>query len=391
MPIKINTNKGKQSVNQPQMPPVFKPGQVLQAAKLTPSEQAALKGIGWKPGQPIPANLPKALQNVKVVNNIQEAQKEIEEETKNALPLPPNTPKLTMPKPVGIEELNPEQRKRIAEEMSRLATDTKEAVRLSRLPDAMYQPIVPNDPSIGDAIKHILAASGSETEVTDSTKTISDDQAVEFVAEQWKQHKEAKEEPKVEDKPATTGAVSPSIKCKHCGFDQSKPEPAENPSYEDKLGFLQCVLGQIRFKKRYPLFNGKVVVTFRTLTTEEADLANTQLALDTQSGLVLDEAAFFRTLADYRLVLALDELYVEGQGKIFEAPEDIWEGWETEAPPKGGTKLVHITRYIYQNVLKNEPIRRMVGVNFFNFQRMVELMEARVLDQNFWLATEEQH
>jgi hypothetical protein len=173
--------------------------------------------------------------------------------------------------------------------------------------------------------------------------------------------------------------------CQHCGWDLKKQDPGQLEEL-DKLGFLQSVLGQIPFYKSYDLLGGRLTVTFRTLTSEESDMAFTQIAWDAGRGEILDEGQYFRTLADYRMAMGLSAIRTV-DGVVHNLPDSM-DKWETDAVQPKATKLVHIVPWIYKNVLKSESVRRAVATCFYRFQRMVEHMEAHFDDPNFWQAIE---
>ncbi len=195
---------------------------------------------------------------------------------------------------------------------------------------------------------------------------------------------EPKPEPEsVEEKPVSAGGAELPTNCQHCGWKLNVPE--NEPSREDRLSFLASVLGQTRWRKEYTFMDGGAAVIFRTLTTEEADLAFTQTAFDAQSGKILDEDRYFRTLMDYRLAMSLEKLRLKD--KTILVPEIGSSEYKTDTPPKGATKLIYVLPWIYDNVLSTEQLRRIAGSNLFRFQRLVEQLEARVDDQDFWKAT----
>lgn len=388
-------------------------GSVIATGALTPTEKQVLAQMGWKSGDPVPAGISQELAGLQVVQDIRQVQEKLREEAKNALLLPPDTPPLEMPTPTLLKDMPKEQQREILARMQSTIANTKDLVRAAE-EEARNPKQRPQfqDPSLEQAIHSIMEQTGLDpTKMQVSSPTVKPVEPVvpvdplahpaSYLSEREQQKRAERLQASVRfdsstdsgAKKSDTGVLKEHASCPHCGWDQSKPEPAEQPSYEDKTGFLQSVLGQIRYKKVYALFEGKMAVVFRTLTAEEADLCMTQTALDmAKTGQFGNEKVFWRTLADYRLVLSVESVYSEGKGKIYTAPEDIWTGFDIapEDKPKDSTILPLVVNYMYAEVLTMETLRKMIGVNFFLFQRMVELMEAHVLDANFWKATEEQ-
>jgi hypothetical protein len=177
------------------------------------------------------------------------------------------------------------------------------------------------------------------------------------------------------------GGAAERLFCSHCGHDQSRTDDTEITD-EDKLRFVQAVLGQKRFEKEYRMLGGSLVVGFRTLTNEETDMAFTQAAYDVQSGVVAEIDQYFRTVSDYRLALGLRRL---------DLPEtkhhlpELW-GYTTPEPPKNTTKLKYIVPFIYDRILVSETLRRACNAAFVRFNRLVEKLEAHIDHSNFWPA-----
>lgn len=389
-------------------------GSIVGKGSLTDTEKKVLEQMGWQPGQPIPSEISKQLSNMEVVKDLRELQRKLKVEAENAVPVPLNTPPLKVPKPTLLEDLPPDKQASILQSIKSAIKDTELLVKAANEEAAGSKRSVQfEDPSLEAAARYVLENSNSSDIVIDSKPLTTDN----VIAASDVQHPSAyltkeeldklinkpevqspvnsvKEEARQLPKDSDTGLLKKHQECPHCGWDQDKPEPAEMPSSTDKSAFLQSVLGQIRFKKSYSLLGDKVVVVFRTLKAEEADLCMTQTVIDMAKTAQADnEVAFWRTVADYRLAISIDSVYIDGRGKIYTAPEDIWTGFEIaeEEKPKDSTILPLIVQYIYSNILVLESLRRAIGVNCFNFHRMVEFMEARVLDTNFWKATEDVH
>lgn len=166
--------------------------------------------------------------------------------------------------------------------------------------------------------------------------------------------------------------------CPRCGWDMRQKFDVV-PTDRDKEDFLATLLGGTRFKKRYDLFGGRVVVTFRSVLAEENKLIYRQLVLDQQSGVVNTEAEWFVQLMDYRLACALDTI-ADKNGKIIsEVPE-----LDMEASTKEKTTLVDQLDVINKNVLAQEATRRLVGMHLRQFQRLIEAIEAMAVEPSFW-------
>lgn len=205
-----------------------------------------------------------------------------------------------------------------------------------------------------------------------------------------------KSQPSLEPKAPTTipevkidnvpsAASTTKVFCEHCGWDQAKKEQ-EEPTQQDKLNFLQAFLGPTRFYRVYPLLGGKAHVIFRTLTAEESDICYTQTAFDADIGLVVDPTQYFRTVQDYRMCLGLASIDLGSKKTNLPVLAD----YETDPLPVRTTKLKDISKFVFNEVLQQEHIRRACTATFYRFQRLAERLEAHVDDPNFWEATERQ-
>lgn len=202
------------------------------------------------------------------------------------------------------------------------------------------------------------------------------------------QEKEAaKNSPSSTTNATTAGGLPEKANCQHCGWDLKKDEP-EQATDLDKLNFVQSVLGQIPFKKQYELLGGRMLVTFRSLSSEESDMTFTQVAWDAGRGDILEEGQYFRTLTDYRMVLSLSSIKT-ADGVSHNLPDSV-HSWNTDKVPAKATKLIHIVPWVYSNILKADSLRRAVAACHYRFQRLLENMEAHIDDSDFWSAIEKQ-
>ena len=83
---------------------------------------------------------------------------------------------------------------------------------------------------------------------------------------------------------------------------------------------MQSILGGIRFKKVYSLFDDKYKITFRALTSKESDLAYRQIVIDGQKdfqGRALGGTDFYwRNLQAYRMAMSLERIESVQYGAI---------------------------------------------------------------------------
>jgi len=186
--------------------------------------------------------------------------------------------------------------------------------------------------------------------------------------------------------------------CPHCRLRLDMPT-LDEPSLEQKLLFLQCILGQKQFVQDIPVFNNAVVFTFRTLTPKELDVAFMQVSYDVLKNKIYNNYGdIFEQLNRYRLFLQLHKIKNNiGINRDFiELPDGLskqtnklaFNYWKLSRPPKEDeTELVQIEEYMINNVLKTEFIFR-IAMNACNlFNRLVAKLENTMYSENFWKLT----
>jgi len=179
------------------------------------------------------------------------------------------------------------------------------------------------------------------------------------------------------DTPETT-ALPVTTFCPRCGWDMRMKFDVV-PTDRDKEDFLATLLGGTRFKKKYELFGGRVVVTFRSVLAEENKLIYRQLVQDQQNGTVNTEAEWFVQLMDYRLACSLDTV-TDKNGKVLSSVPEL----DMTAATKDKTGLVEQLDMINKNILAQEATRRLVGMHLRQFQRLIEAIEAMAVEPSFW-------
>lgn len=189
--------------------------------------------------------------------------------------------------------------------------------------------------------------------------------------------------------------------CSLCGWDQAMPVIPE-PEHKDKLGFLQSILGQKVFSKRYSIFGGALKVTFRTLTIKEIDKLYEAAFKAQKLGVIVTTADYYEYLNRLRLYLQISALSAKTSALHIKLPEgltrethpDVKSYWD-EFLNKEGKKaesepLVNrVADYVVKEVLKTEQLQRTITHECNNFNRLVAKLEACVDNQDFWKETEQ--
>lgn len=319
--------------------------------------KATLGQFGWKEGDAIPADLGQLMIKMK-----------------ETLPASKRADVL-VDKDVMTEE-QVKQIKDMLREARELGKKKKRAEELDEqtrnmLPDVadLYKKLESADPVIVDDLDEAEKKEEATQEPAPEQKT-----------------EPAPPEPEAAPAPATQEAPEetnlPVAYCPRCGWDLRMKFEA-TPTDRDKEDFLATLLGGTRFKKKYELFGGRIVVTFRSLLAEENKLIYRQLVLDQQENRVATEAEWFVQMMDYRLACSLETI-ADKNGKVIAMVPTLDEMSFTPDKEKPlGTPLPQQLDLINKN-LAQEATRRLVGTHLRQFQRLVEGLEAMALEPNFW-------
>jgi hypothetical protein len=351
---------------------------------LTAAEEKMLKAAGWQPGQAIPTNIGGILE---------EERTRLQEEAQTALAASPSTPEFKPPQEIAWEDLTAEKRQEIMQEL----ISAQEKLKFQG-----YAQIPGAAPGINRAISQANDAAYDEfqkgqIQVVNSKKP---PQVVhghqELIEKSIRQapinQSQTPVPPTVSEEStvASAGAAELPQNCDHCGWQYGVPDVIA--TQEDKYNFEQAVLGlgTNRFYKTYKLFDGKLHVTFRTLTSKESDLVYRQVALDNKKGRVENMQAYYLALMNYRLACSLDKIQSsDGTLSLPEISEYKVDGIELKEKD-ADTQLVEVSDHIIETAVPQESIRRVVINKLAHFHRLVEHLEARIEDEGFWNATEGQ-
>lgn len=172
--------------------------------------------------------------------------------------------------------------------------------------------------------------------------------------------------------------------CPRCGWDMRQKFEVETTD-RDKEDFVACLLGNTRFKKKYDLLGGRLVLTLRALLSEENRLIYKQLVADQAAERIKTEGEWYAQLVEYRLACSVESL-ADKNGKLISLVPELNE-IETLYPQKerpDDTPLVAALNFVNNKVLAQEVTKRLVGTHLRQFQRLVEALEAMALEPSFW-------
>jgi hypothetical protein len=176
--------------------------------------------------------------------------------------------------------------------------------------------------------------------------------------------------------------------CPHCGWDLKKTDLTE-PSDDDKYDFVQSILGNIRFKKVYDMFDGKYKVVFRALTSKESDMAFRQIVLDGQRDFQDRALAgtdfYWRNLQAYRMVMSLESITSVEYGTL-EIPTLAEADLAGVSGKDSQARLIPFLNYVLDTFLPLESTRSVIGHAYFEFQSLCDKLQVMAESPNFWKA-----
>lgn len=180
--------------------------------------------------------------------------------------------------------------------------------------------------------------------------------------------------------------------CPHCGWNLRKEDTTEADT-DDRRNFVQSILGNFRFKKKFSLFNNEYRVTFRALTSKECDMAFRQIVLDSQYDYKNNVAAstdfYWRNLQAYRLAMSLQCIDSDSYGSI-----DIPSLDEADIPGVSNdplqiqSKMPPYLAYVLDSFLPLESTRAVIAHAYFEFQQICDKLQVMAESPNFWKAIE---
>lgn len=188
--------------------------------------------------------------------------------------------------------------------------------------------------------------------------------------------------------PEPSQTISLLSNCQHCGWDLKKNDLTE-PSDDDKYDFVQSILGNIRFKKSYDMFNGKYKVVFRALTSKESDMAFRQIVLDGQKDFqdkaIAGTDFYWRNLQAYRMVMSLESITSSEYGTL-DVPTITDAQLEGVSGRDLQSKLIPFLNYVLDTFLPLESTRSVIGHAYFEFQALCDKLQVMAESPNFWQA-----
>jgi hypothetical protein len=335
---------------------------------LSESSKKELGKIGWNDGDPVPPDLAQRLKEMRA---------EITKEKETAKLDLPDDFKPTIAKQVNIEDLPPERRQELEQYLVqyREQVQQEQAVRQGdqAREDAMPEGVHPSLIEAQQVAAAAEAAAGPTVAVIDDRDTVPKPEKPDSVPPTITPPDES-----------NTGAQLRMTHCPRCMWDLNDPFELELGEADKRL-FLAVLLGGNRYKREVTLLDGRMVVAFRSLTPQEVTVINQQLGMDVRAQKITGDAEWLLENLGYRMIASIERLTVDND-VIAEVPAllDIPHA----NPLDNETVLIPMRDWFYKNVAKTELMQHVLATQFRLFQRLVEALETKVADENFWKGIE---
>lgn len=184
--------------------------------------------------------------------------------------------------------------------------------------------------------------------------------------------------------------------CPQCGWDQELPVLVD-PTRADKQVFLQSILGQKVFVKKYLVLGGNLEIDFRGLTLAEIDACYTAASAALKAQQLATNTDYYEYINRLRMGLQFTGLASNNKTLFHRLPDGLNRVsnpsatlfWDDFLREKGltntDTSLVdQVCEYVTNNVLPTEHLQRIVTTKCAEFNRLVGRLEVAINDENFW-------
>jgi len=178
-----------------------------------------------------------------------------------------------------------------------------------------------------------------------------------------------------------TGALNE--RCRRCGWHGPY---AIEATEQDKLAFVAAVCGEGRFIKAFEAYGGKLVISFRTLETDEADWCSRRAYKDVKDGLAVTYEDFGMRFVDYKMALSLERVVPSGGPPLLLGKETD-DFLEKNATGIGEPEIAVFNRLAQikkKAPLNKENVWRVARKLFDRFLGLTGLLEERSEDPDFF-------
>lgn len=187
------------------------------------------------------------------------------------------------------------------------------------------------------------------------------------------------EEEKPEEEPPDFESLAPVKDCPRCGWDVRK-RSVEEATSDDKLAFVESLLGSTRFYKNYEMLGGRIAVRFRSLNVTEEDMISNFLREETDAKRIQLKEEWLTWFARCRLVLMLEQLTLDETTTKFPAVD--LASYPVLGVIKDDSPMRHALRVVPAKwpMSFHAVLAQLLG----RFDELHRLLVSRLYDENFW-------
>lgn len=348
--------------------PSFRPGDVIAA-----TSDAEKLAVGWKPGDPIPADLARRLAAA-----AEEAAK------RNPAAKPANLE----PPPISFDAVQATRQQELIETVQNIRQSIESAVNAAKQSSSSNAASVENQ--ILMQWPEGLSVEGSVYNVSDEearqqAKTVNavpSPGSSDFVSFTTESRKEAE--------PAATAQGSSQESASDSSSDGGNNPGSGGVSRGELLAYIQAKLSLQRFSKSYSFFGGKFEIKFRTLKTTEAEACREQVRLEGRWS--EDARVTVSRILPYRMVWAIDTMSLDGRvAQIADFLDASFRQYVTSRPEIKPEDTPTAKRYrivTQQTYLADEQLWNIAYSAYQQFEYLIAAMDQMVVQEGFFRATE---
>lgn len=358
---------------------------------LTEAEREIIEKAGWHPGDPVPD-----FRGTKVGQHLTEQiakVKEIAEDHFGLCPVDPSTPPLDAPEPVDVEDMTPEEQAKamqIFQEMDELQ-DRMDAAKHQPIPPAL----TPQLAAVPGAAAAIATATAAVQQLAPSVQLVDDigvtngpkQQSPFTLKKQPEPPKQAAPQPaeissddQISEEGAGADLRNAAVVCPRCAFDLNSE--LITPTTEDIVAYLAALTEGKRFRKTVVLFGGRITLVFRGLLPKEVDAALELADRDLKNGEISHVLQYARRAESYKLAMGIESVVRQGHGPINMPVLD-----DMDESAGGKSPILQLRDYLDNDVFTVDSVRRAVGGQWVRFNHLLQYMEAKAEDPDFFDVT----
>jgi hypothetical protein len=229
-----------------------------------------------------------------------------------------------------------------------------------------------------DELRQILAAAKNDPKISGGDKPFSlEDLDVNIAMKRLKQLQEPAQpvpatEPAAAEEPS---AVEEGLytTCPQCSWDmRDKYETVLTDA--EKSGFVAAVLGGQQFYSQVPLFGGKLVLTFRTLTAREEDRIQRQLIQEARDSKLTSTTEWLAMSTTYHRAFSLARIDSErGMASYLQKPAEELSALDVPSVYNE-----------YLSAVSMEALSHAIAKQHVRFRNKVVALESNMADESFW-------